>query len=68
MSDETLIFFLIRPYKLNVIATVKPIHGNSFNLIKKESNDVPTNITEIVWLKLSYSFKNNFPKKTLIIG
>ena len=35
ISDETFIFFLIRPYKLNVIATVRPIHGNSFNLIKK---------------------------------
>ena len=31
-SGETLIFFLIKPYKLNVTATVIPIHGISPSL------------------------------------
>ena len=35
ISEETLTFFLIKPYKLNVIATVIPIHGTSPNLIIK---------------------------------
>ena len=35
ISDETLTFFLIKPYKLNVTATVIPIHGTSPNFINK---------------------------------
>ena len=35
MSEETLIFFLIKPYKLNVTATVIPIHGITANLNNK---------------------------------
>ena len=35
ISEDTLTFFLIRPYKLNVIATVIPIHGTSPNFINK---------------------------------
>ena len=35
VSDETLTFFLIKPYKLNVIATVTPIQGTSPNFISK---------------------------------
>ena len=31
ISDDTLIFFLINPYKLKVSATVMPIHGILFN-------------------------------------
>ena len=30
MSEDTFIFFLINPYKLNVIATINPIHGMLF--------------------------------------
>ena len=35
ISGDTLIFFLISPYKLKVIATVRPIHGSSPNFNKK---------------------------------
>ena len=35
ISDETLTFFLIKPYKLNVTATIIPIQGTSFNFISK---------------------------------
>ena len=35
ISDETLTFFLIKPYKLNVRATVIPIHGTSPSFIRK---------------------------------
>jgi len=35
ISDETLTFFLIKPYKLNVTATVIPIQGTSPNFISK---------------------------------
>ena len=35
ISEETLTFFLINPYKLNVIATIIPTQGNSPNFINK---------------------------------
>ena len=35
ISDETLTFFLIKPYKLKVKATVIPIHGISPSFIRK---------------------------------
>ena len=35
ISEETLTFFLINPYKLNVTATVMPIQGISPSLINK---------------------------------
>ena len=35
ISVETLIFFLIKPYKLNVTATVMPLHGTVSNLTNK---------------------------------
>ena len=35
MSEETFTFFLIKPYRLNVTATVIPIHGTSPSLINK---------------------------------
>ena len=53
ISDETFIFFLIRPQRLNVIATVRPIHGNSFNLIKKEINDILESVYEKDYVKIS---------------
>ena len=68
MSVETVIFFLISPYKLNVIATVNPIQGNSLIFINRYNSDKITNIIEISWFLFNFSFKNTFPKKTLIIG
>ena len=35
ISDDTLTFFLINPYKLNVRATVTPIQGTDPSLIRK---------------------------------
>ena len=35
VSEDTLTFFLIKPYKLNVTATVMPIHGTVPSLINK---------------------------------
>ena len=35
ISEGTLIFFLINPYKLNVTATVIPIQGTSPSFISK---------------------------------
>ena len=35
VSEETETFFLINPYKLNVMATVIPIQGTSPSLISK---------------------------------
>ena len=35
ISEETFTFFLIKPYKLNVRATVIPIQGTSPSLIRK---------------------------------
>ena len=35
VSEDTLTFFLIRPYKLNVKATVIPIQGISPSFIRK---------------------------------
>ena len=35
ISEETFIFFLIKPYKLKVRATVIPIQGTSPSFIRK---------------------------------
>ena len=35
ISEDTFTFFLIKPYKLNVRATVIPIQGTSPSLIRK---------------------------------
>ena len=68
ISEETLTFFLIKPYKLNVTATIIPIQGTSPSLINKKTNAATTKKTEKILFLLYFSFKKITPKKTLKIG